>query len=189
MGRNKKPRIDGERLKEAMKLRGWSPIDFSMKLYGLGEDKKQTASTNIYRLCLPEDDNKKIGLDRGMLSDACKILNVREEWLLGVDDAMTDFELIEDHRYRVNRAKEISNTFLRPILEKAGYTFLKFGFYTPDHGEPEPIFIFEDKKHESFSISASDLQKMESVCTDLCASMFRNYAGGFSPAGTYSKKV
>lgn len=180
MGRNKKPRIDGERLKVAMKLRGWSPVDFSMKLYGLGEDKRKTASTNIYRLCLPENDDKKIGLDPGMLSDACKILNVREEWLLGLDNAMDDFELIEDHRDRVNRAKEISNSFLIPILEKTGYTFKKFGFYTPDQGEPEPIFIFEDKRHDSFSISAIDLQKMESVCTDLCGSMFRNYAGGFS---------
>lgn len=188
MGRNKNIRIDGDRLKTAMIFKGWSPIEFGKMLYG--DHNPKTVSTNIYRLCLPDGDKNKLGLDPYMLAKACKILDVREPWLLGQDDAMTDFEIIQEQKERVQNAQnEINNSLVRPLLKQAGYAFIKFGFYAQDIGEPEPAYIFENRKHETFVINGDDLAKMESVCADLCASMFQNYAAPASFPSLHNKKV
>lgn len=192
-GRKPNDRVNGERLRIAIKRSGMKPVEFGKRLYMTKNSK--TASTNVYRLCLPDGDDKKIGLDIALLHDASKLLNVREEWLIGndEDDIMTDFELIQeqiqDHEYRVQRAQELSNATVRLLLEKAGYTFRELGFFSPDNDEPQPAFVFENKKHEPFLISSDDFIKLESVCVDLCASMFRNYAAPLHLSPSHKKKV
>ena len=193
-GRKQNNRVNGERLRIAIERSGMKPVEFGKRLY-MTKNRK-TASTNVYRLCLPDGHKYKLGLDIALLHDASKLLNVREEWLIGndEDDIMTDFELIQeqiqDHKYRAQRAQdEINNSLVRPLLKQAGYAFIKFGFYAQDIGEPEPAYIFENRKHETFVINGDDLAKMESVCADLCASMFQNYAAPASFPSLHNKKV
>lgn len=176
MGRKPEKRINGDRLKKAIKLRGMTPVTFGMRLY-MTRNRK-TASTNIYRLCLPEGHKLKTGLNPGMLSDAAKMLDVNEEWLLGEPVAMNEAEWLQAVEARKRELDEMAEMYcsktLLPLLEEAGYTFTRNGFA---EALAAPVSEFQHRSGKKIIIPSYDLHKMESMCVDLIDSMIRHRTG------------
>lgn len=182
MSRTKYVRLDGARLEKAIKSKGMTKRDFGLKCFGFmerlglrkgtGYDEEKQASNWVSLLCRPDDD-RKTGVHPKLLPWISLTLDVRRQWLTGEDDYMTELDAItaletRQHEQLRNATKECK-TLISPLLEKAGYTY-RCPCLDMD-GNPAGDFIGRD--HRDYVIMAEDLKRIETVCIDLCASMFR----------------
>lgn len=183
MSRTRYVRLVGDRLEPAIRLKGMTKRDFGLECFsimnrlglrkGTGFDDEKQASNWTSLLCRPDDDDRKIGVHPKLLPWISLLLGVRERWLTGADDYMTNEEAVkaleaQQHEQIRNAARECM-TLITPLLEKAGYTYRCPCLDSNNN----PAGDFLDSDHKNHVILAEDLRRIETVCIDLCASMFR----------------
>lgn len=183
MSRPRTIRIDGDRLKTAVKRKGMTYRQFSlscleyMARFGMATlpentaDREKKASSWFSLLCRPDTDPKKTGLNPEALNwIAWIMLEVRVDWLTGESDIMTDSDLLQHITARENAqlqaAADECSTLINPLLEKAGILYQCPCFIDGSHAA-----TFVDHELHEYRITAADLRKIETVCADLCRSL------------------
>ena len=187
MSRTKYVRLDGDRLEKAIAAKGITKRAFGLECFeimrrlglrkGTGYDEEKQASNWVSLLLCKQDDddpnNRKTGINPKLLNIISTYLGVRSQWLLGEDDYMTELDAItalETRQHeRLKYATKKCKTLITPLLEKAGYSY-RCPCLDMD-GNPAGDFV--DRDHRDHVILAEDLERIETVCIDLCVSMFR----------------
>lgn len=160
-------KLDGTRLRDAIYARGYRTLRaFAEEATDL---EKEDASRWINRLCLPHGNRNKTGIkSQAMLSRIANLLNVSKEYLTGEDDLIR--EQMQEKRITEEgmHAKSECDTFLLPIIVKAGFKPSQFGSL-----DDKPLAMFEkqDNRLCTYGILAEDLRKMENITVDLIRSM------------------
>lgn len=188
MSRPKTVRVNGDRLKQAVKRKGMTRRQFALScleymarfdMATLPEDigdREKKASSWFSLLCRPDTDPRKTGINPEALKwIAWIMLEVRIEWLTGESDIMTDSDLLQHIVARENAqlqaAADECSTLVNPLLKKAGIEY-----QCPCFVDGRAAALFEGRDHHEYTVTAEDLQMIESACIDLCASLLRAHA-------------
>lgn len=189
MSRVRTIRVNGDRLKQAVKRKGMSYRQFALACLEYMErfnmisplpedigDREKKASSWFSLLCRPDTDPRKTGINAEALKwIAWVMLEVRADWLTGESDIMTNEDLlnyvIEKEKRQLQAAADECNTLIAPLLEKAGIEYQRPCFVG---GRAASVFMDPDQR--TYQITAADLKRIESTCINLCVSMLRDLA-------------
>ena len=176
MGKYKLPRMNGERLRQAIKDKGYKQNQFG----ALYKEDEIYGGIFINRLCLEDDNPNKQGADLNTIKDMARRLGVLPEWLLGETDYRTREDQLEAIRAReYSRNKQIHsitrttqiNLKKSPIFNLIADRLDNHQVKTDADGGSWIMFSFGD---EEYMISADELSIIENVCADLCCSLIKN---------------
>lgn len=180
-GRPRDTRVIADRLRQAVRDAGLKFNAFGQLIHR--EYSKERAGQWFNDLC-----SGKRGVDPQTLQLICRVLGVRESWLVIPEEKFRTEKEFEQHmveqkigqknRRRFDMQHTLSDIEKSPIYGLLSGRLTNYGILSDSDGNQWALLFLSDETkvtgEKAYMLFADDLKMIEAACTDLCCSLIRN---------------